>query len=456
MSVTKQSVAIIPIKIPTTTPRNRSTIRSPYKWGYNDSKITYKDNKFTFSGGRYSTANGLPFVDMKSYVENTTHVKLDEMKESPRVVQTADAYPPPVDNPGFIDGIKAAGIDFSDDFQERLFRLHSQSCTAIYNMLYGRCDRIADLIIFPSCHRDVEIVVKLANEFNAALIPVGGSTNTTLSSTAPSEELRFLAAVDCTQMNRLMWLDNENFLACFESGAVGQDIESYLNSKGFTLGHEPDSSEFSTLGGWIGTRASGMKRGKYGNIEECVKNIKMVTSIGTIQKNFLAPRVSHGPNFEEMIFGSEGIFGIVTEAVVKIHPMPDVKRYGSIIFPDFDSGIDFTREVAKVGCQPAVLRLVDNTHYSMSAMMKQSKGVILDAIELLKHRYLSIIKRYNFNSIAIATFLYEGNKVEVDHSEKVLQKIAKKYHGYYAGEYYGKISFEMTYAIAYIRVSLRK
>lgn len=427
---------------------------SPSKWGYKDSKFVYKNNQFTFTGSRYNIANGLPFITMKSLIESKNNLKVDELKEPPRVVQSADLYPPPIDNPEFIEAIKNAGIDFTNDFQEKLFRLHCQTADQVTKMYFGRCDRIADLIVFPSSHQDVEVIVKLANEFNVALIPVGGATNTTLSSTSTMTELRSLVAVDCTQMNRMMWFDSENFLACFESGAIGQDIERILNTKGFTLGHEPDSSEFSTLGGWISTRASGMKRGKYGNIEECVKNIKMVTSIGTIKRSTLAPRVSHGPNFEEMILGSEGIFGIVTEAVVKIHPMPSVRRYGSIVFHDFVSGIDFMREVAKVGCQPASLRLVDNFHYEMSSMLKQSKGIFLDTVESLKHGYLSALKGYNFNSIAIATFLFEGEKLEVDQCEKVLKKILSK-RGYYAGEEYGKKAYEMTYCIAYIRVSLK-
>lgn len=443
-----------PVEIESSLPKNRQSVLSVSKWGYNDSRFVYNGKSYEFTGSRYPIANGKPLVDLKAYVHSAYGIKVDEVEPLKFIDQTPDKYPPQVVNHEFVEGLRSSGIDITDDFTERLIRSRQQNLIHVYHIRLGISDhsRVADIVVFPTSHDDVETIVKLANQFDVVLIAVGGSTNMNESSICINSERRCFAIVDCTQMNRLLWLDNESFLACFESGVVGQDIERVLNARGFTLGHEPDSMEFSTLGGWISTRASGMKRGKYGNIENCVKNIKMVTSVGTIERKRLAPRVSHGPNFEEMIFGSEGIFGIITEAVVKIYPLPPVKRYGSVIFHDFISGLDFMRDTAKLGCQPASLRLVDNLHYEMGAMLRQSKGIVLDAVESLKKSYLANVKRYDFSSIAIATFLYEGEKEEVDQNEKNIRELAKKHAGYYAGEHYGKMAYEMTFVIAYIRV----
>jgi len=119
--------------------------------------------------------------------------------------------------------------------------------------------------------------------------------------------------------------------------------------------------EFSTLGGWINTRASGMKKNHYGNIEDIVQNLKLVTCKGTYTKTSQWPRISNGPDLNNIIMGSEGNLGIVTEAVLRIRPIPEVKQFGSIIFPNFELGIKFMEEMARGRIWPASIRLVDNT-----------------------------------------------------------------------------------------------
>ena len=97
--------------------------------------------------------------------------------------------------------------------------------------------------------------------------------------------------------------------------------------------------EFSTLGGWISTRASGMKKNTYGNIEDIIQNITLVTPKGTYQKSSLWPRISNGPDLNHLIMGSEGNLGVITEAVVRVRPLPEARIFDSILFYDWESGI---------------------------------------------------------------------------------------------------------------------
>lgn len=115
---------------------------------------------------------------------------------------------------------------------------------------------------------------------------------------------------------------------------------------GVCSGHEPDSSEFSTLGGWVSTRASGMKKNTYGNIEDIVCNVTYVTPTGTYTKTNLWPRVSNGMDMNHVVMGSEGNMGLVTEVVIRTRPIPEVKIYESLIFHDYEIGIKFMRAVA--------------------------------------------------------------------------------------------------------------
>jgi len=132
---------------------------------------------------------------------------------------------------------------------------------------------------------------------------------------------------------------------------------------GVCTGHEPDSQEFSTLGGWVSTRASGMKKNTYGNIEDMLCNLTYVTPTGTYTKTNLWPRISNGPDMHHFVMGSEGNFGIVTEVVLRVRPIPKVKIYDSLIFPNYDIGIKFMHAVSRTSCWPTSLRLVDNTQF---------------------------------------------------------------------------------------------
>src|SRR5438094_7919877 len=147
------------------------------------------------------------------------------------------------------------------------------------------------------------------------------------------------------RMNRIVWIDRENMMACIQAGAVGRHIMANLAKYGVTMGHEPDSVEFSTLGGWIATNASGMKKNRYGNIEDLVLDVSVVTAAGKLERTSASPRESVGLDLRRLMFGSEGTLGVITSAVVKIFPLPEVKEYGSDLFPTYARGLEYMQEL---------------------------------------------------------------------------------------------------------------
>lgn len=166
--------------------------------------------------------------------------------------------------------------------------------------------------------------------------------------------------------------------------------------------------EFSTLGGWVATRASGMKKNQYGNIEDLLVHMTIVTPKGTIQKNCLVPRLSNGPDIHQFVLGSEGTLGVITDATLKIRPVPQCVKYGSVVFPTFDDGIRFMREVAKQKCPPASIRLLDNEQFTFGQALKTEHASTLQSfVDGLKKFYITKIKGFDPHQICAATLLFE-------------------------------------------------
>lgn len=420
---------------PSILPKKRQEILRWDGWGYKDSRFFIKDDNVYFTSPRYSIGSKKPFTKFRNWVAE--HFAID-FSDSPGLSEMPKSYPPPIVNSEFIDALKRMEIDHSFDGPDRLMRSHSQDYHDLCLLREGKIERIADVVVWCTSHEECVKIVNIANEHNVVLIPVGGGTAVTSAISCPKNESRMIVALDTSQMNRMLWIDKENLVAYFEAGIVGQDLNKILKTEGYTMGHEPDSYEFSTLGGWVATRASGMKKNKYGNIEDIVIRVKMVTSKGVLERKISAPRVSSGPDFNNIVMGSEGCLGIVTEVLIKIRPMPTSKKFSSFIFPDFEMGVKFMREVARRQCQPASLRLIDNRQAKMAQTLNSDDGIIFTITDSLKKFLLTNVKGYDANKYSVATVVFEGETNDVNINIKQIDSVAKKFSGISAGSANGQ------------------
>ncbi|KAG5677422.1 hypothetical protein PVAND_007180 [Polypedilum vanderplanki] len=440
-----------PIQINGTFPKHRHEVLNINGWGFKDSFFTLKNGHLTFTGNRYSMCN-IPFKNARQHLLQLFNYDIINYKPHINPIHTEKDYPPSIENQAFVEALKNTNIDYSLDFNDRFFRCHGQSTRDFYILRYSKFQRIPDLVVWPKNHDDVVLIVKLANKHFSVLIPFGGGTNTTLSlNYTKKDSNRFYVSLDTSLMNRILWIDKESMLACIESGITGFDLSRALEKHGFTMGHEPDSIEFSTLGGWVATRSSGMKQQTYGNIEDIVMKITFVTSIGVMEKNFIAPRCSIGPNFDHVVMGSEGTLGVITKVVIKLHKFPSIRRFGSIIFPDFELGIKFMYDVSKFSQKPSNLRLIDNKHFQLGQVLRHNKTFMGDFIDLFKKHSVSIFFQYKMSKVALGTYLIEGEKDDVNAIETKLKKTAWKYWGISAGKKYGERAYLMTLTVCYIR-----
>jgi alkyldihydroxyacetonephosphate synthase len=202
---------------------------------------------------------------------------------------------------------------------------HGASLREVFALRYGRFERYCDVVLYPGSSDHVQKIIELANKHNVIIVPYGGGTNVTQALwLQKNADTRMVVSLDMSRMNKILWVDKDNMIASVQAGIRGQDLERDLRMSGVVSGHEPDSSEFSTLGGWISTRASGMKKNTYGNIEEIVQGVTFITPEGTYKKTDHWPRVSAGPDFQQLILGHEGNLGVVTEAIIRIRLVPEV------------------------------------------------------------------------------------------------------------------------------------
>jgi len=153
-----------------------------------------------------------------------------------------------------------------------------------------------------------------------------------------------------------------------------------------------------------------------------------------------------------VILGSEGILGVVTEAVVRLRQLPEVQTYGSVVFPDFEDGLACMREIARQRCAPASIRLLDNMQFQFGQMLKpEEHSVFNEWLDAVKKWYVINYKGFDVNKMCAATLLFEGNASEVALQQKRVYAIASNFHGLKGGEDNGRRGYFLTYMIAYIR-----
>lgn len=420
-------------------------------WGFRDTAFQIKGNGSVELSGRRYSLSGQELPSLLPWVSEVMQVpvRADDVHQ-PHYPTEITA---PKNHPALLTELKdfLQEDQLSQDPKIRLRHGHGHTQEEMFAIKYGKLGRIPDLVVFPSEEGQVERLVQAALKHNACVIPFGGGTSVTEALRCPEGEDRFIVSVDMRRLNRILWVDPVNRMACIQAGAVGRHIQEQLKVQGFTIGHEPDSVEFSTLGGWIATNASGMKKNKYGNIEDVLLDMKVVTASGTLSRSAVQPRESVGSDPRLWLLGSEGSLGIVTSAVVKLFPLPEVQRYGSVLFPTFHDGVEFLYQLSQTDKIPASIRLVDNLQFQFSMALKP-KATGLKALKSKAEKFVvTKLKGFDPQKMVACTIVFEGRKSEVEAQEKEVYALAKKHRGMKAGAENGKRGYQLTFGIAYIR-----
>ncbi len=219
----------------------------------------------------------------------------------------------------------------------------------------GHLPPVPDGVAFVESGEQVRELLDLAHMQRWVVIPFAGGTSVSGHLDCPACD-RPVLSLHLGRLNRLLHLDKTSQLATFGAGTPGPLVESQLRAQGYTLGHFPQSFEYSTVGGWVVTRSSGQQSLRYGRIEQLFAGGRMETPVGTLALPTL-PAASAGPDLREIVLGSEGRFGVLTEATVRVSPLPGHESFHALFLPDWDAAEAAVRALVQERLPLSMLRL---------------------------------------------------------------------------------------------------
>jgi alkyldihydroxyacetonephosphate synthase len=224
--------------------------------------------------------------------------------------------------------------------------------------------RVPDAVVLPASHEEVAAVLRACSEHRVAVVPFGGGTSV-VGGVAP-ERGGFAAviALDLARLDRLVDVDEVSWTATLQAGLTGPQAEALLGERGFALGHVPQSFERATIGGYAATRSAGQLSTGWGRFDALVERVRVATPVGDLDLG-RAPGSAAGPDLKQLVLGSEGAFGVITEVTVRVRPVPEARRHEGWRVADLASGVEVLRTLAQRGPRPDLARLSDEVETAM-------------------------------------------------------------------------------------------
>lgn len=245
-----------------------------------------------------------------------------------------------------------------DEAFERASHARGKSYHDLLRLRTGDLSELPDAVLYPRTTEEVQHVLAFAGEAGIAVVPYGGGTSAVGGVSALPGPFSRVVTLDLSGMDRVVEIDAVSGTITAEAGIGGGALEQALAEKSLTLGHYPEAFEFSTLGGWIAGRGAGQLSNRYGGPENWLISAKLATPNGVLATEDF-PASAAGPRLTDFIIGSEGLFGVITEARLRLRPLPAKRIYEGYLFPDFASGMTAVRQAMREDIPTAMLRLSD-------------------------------------------------------------------------------------------------
>ena len=332
------------------------------------------------------------------------------------------------------------------DPRQRLGCAHGQSLPDWIRLRGGTLTHFPDSVARPQTEADILALLAYAVDHNAVIIPYGGGTSVA-GHLEICETERPVLSIAMNGLNRLIGIDANNLLATFEAGIAGPELEKHLNSNGFTLGHFPQSFEYSTLGGWVATRSSGQQSRHYGRIEQLFAGGEIATFKGRLKMPPF-PASAAGPDIRQLVMGSEGCMGILTRVVVRISPLPNVDDIYGVFFPSWDQGRRAVQTLAQSPIPLSMVRLSNPQETRINLALAGHEQQIRWLQRFLKLRGIDP------NPACMCLIGYIGSRRQARLAKSEAGSIIRRFKGIAVGKRFGTAWKKNRFRSAYLRNTL--
>jgi alkyldihydroxyacetonephosphate synthase len=335
----------------------------------------------------------------------------------------------------------AAIATVSEDREARVAHARGKSYRDLVRIRSGDATGAPDAVVSVTRPAQVEELLQLCTQERIAVVPFGGGTSVVGGVEPLRGGFAALIALDLTGLDRLINLDIVSRTATLQPGLRGPQAEALLAARGYTLGHFPQSYELATIGGYAATRSAGQASTGYGRSDELVVGLTVATPSGTLRLG-RAPRSAAGPDLRQLMLGSEGAFGVITDVTMAVRETPPYKRYEAWFFPSFSAGLEALRRLEQHRLAPEVSRLSDEDETLGNLALSGHGGGLSGAY--LKARRVK----------AMAIFGWEGEKELVSARRKLGLQIARSAGGVSVGTSAGQAWESGRFAAPYLRDDL--
>lgn len=369
-----------------------------YGWGYSDTSYTFENRPTAW-----------PYLKSQLGLSDET---------APPVVNQADIQlrPSRLDD-ALVCELRQMLGDSAVSIEDGVRLTHSlgKSYCDLIRLRRGQIPNPTDGVLFPDREEQIIQVLAFAATHQLAVIPFGGGTSV-VGGVEPLGE-RPVLTVSLARLKRVLAIDTLSHTVTAEAGVLGPELEKVLNAQGFTLGHFPQSFQFSTVGGWVATRGAGHASTKYGKIEKLVVSVRMVTPSGVIETRN-TPANASGPSLLQLLVGSEGVYGIITRATLRLAPLPQTTADSAFLFSSFAEGATAVRAIMQHGLTPALVRLSDETETRTSFAMRQTHHGWGGIKEKLGLRLLARSgKSFDHGAVLLLRFEGRADQIKMEFSE---------------------------------------
>lgn len=307
-----------------------------------------------------------------------------------------------------------------DDQATRVSHAVGRSYPDLVRLRAGALPYAPDAVLCPASPDEVEALLEVAHQERIAVVPFGGGTSVVGGIDALRPGFDSCVCVSLARLDEVVAIDEDALTARVQAGVFGPDLEARLQREGLTLGHYPQSFEFSTVGGWAATRSAGQQSTGYGRIDENVVGLRCATPTGTVELRPV-PASAAGPDPRQVFVGSEGTLGIITEVTVRVRRLPEATLPDAWFFPDFASGATALRKMEQSGLHPDIARLSDR-HETAFGLAQLGSAV-------QRRGMLAYLRARGLKQPCLLVLRYDGTSAQAKARRAAGRAIAKEQRG---------------------------